>query len=246
MEIRGDRECKRCGTRWSYYDTGSVACPDCGSVHSVGIEPERTLHTDAPVEFDLTPVRSLVGEVPRAELTEELAETAREYVRKRGFVNAGELRPLDDTYLAATEAVHVADVVGRAMTLSEAEEWYFLEVLRGADRGDRPDPDDVPSSLRDARGLAYATAVREYRRDLSQWLDATDAVPGEEFARTPVETLGDHTKRIQALQGDVPPETAETLIEATRALSAYLRAEDPDGLDACRDRLQELSEFGAP
>jgi len=38
MKIRGDRECKSCGTRWSYYETGSIECPACGSVHSVGVD----------------------------------------------------------------------------------------------------------------------------------------------------------------------------------------------------------------
>jgi DNA-directed RNA polymerase subunit RPC12/RpoP len=31
MKIRGERECTDCGTRWSYYDTASVECPQCGS-----------------------------------------------------------------------------------------------------------------------------------------------------------------------------------------------------------------------
>jgi DNA-directed RNA polymerase subunit RPC12/RpoP len=41
MKIRGERECKDCGARWSYYETGSVSCPECGSRRSVGVD-DRT------------------------------------------------------------------------------------------------------------------------------------------------------------------------------------------------------------
>ena len=241
MEIRGTRECKRCGTRWSYYDTGSVSCPDCGSIRSVGVDDERALHTDAPAEFDLTPVRTQVDEIPQDELAEALGDAAREYIRQRGFIAAGELQPLDDTYLAAAEAANVADAVGRSLSSTDDEQWYFFELLRTADNGDRVPPTDVPDSLRDARGLAYASAAGDYRREVGRWLDVIDDPPGESFARGPLESLGDHIKRIEALQGDVPPETAETLVSATHGLSAYLRADDPDGLADCRERLDRLS-----
>ncbi len=56
-----ERECTECGTRWSYYETGSIGCPACGSLHSVGLD-ERTEHTDLRVEFDLTPVRADIDE----------------------------------------------------------------------------------------------------------------------------------------------------------------------------------------
>ena len=45
MKVRGRRECEACGARWSYFDTGEVTCPDCGSLHSVGLDDERALHT---------------------------------------------------------------------------------------------------------------------------------------------------------------------------------------------------------
>lgn len=240
MEIRGTRECKRCGTRWSYYDTGSISCPDCGSVHSVGVDDERALHTDAPVEFDLTPVRSLIDEVPQDELADTLTDTAREYVRQRGFINGGELTQLDDTYLAATEAANAADCLGRSLAPTDDEQWYVFELLRTADSGERIPPHEVPESVREARGLAYASAVDTYRREASRWLDASDDPPGEPFASGPLESLADHVKRIEALQGNVSPETAETLVEAARGLGAYLRADDPDGLAECRDRLDRL------
>jgi len=57
MEIRGERECTDCGERWSYYETGDVACPACGSMQSVGVDEERALHTTTAGEFDLTEAR---------------------------------------------------------------------------------------------------------------------------------------------------------------------------------------------
>ncbi len=82
MKIRGDRECKSCGTRWSYYETGNIDCPECGSVHSVGVD-DRTEHTDSPVELDLTPLRNRVDEVTTRELAGEVAEACREYRHPR-------------------------------------------------------------------------------------------------------------------------------------------------------------------
>jgi uncharacterized Zn finger protein (UPF0148 family) len=240
MEIRGKRECTDCGTRWSYYETGSVACPECGSIQSVGVETNRKLHTDSPVQFDLTAVRSLVDDAPFSDVAESAADHAREYVRKRGFVTGGTLQPLDDTYLAVRELAGVAETLDRTMERSNDEEWYFLELLRIADDGDRPAPQAVPDSLRAVRGLSYATAVRSYHRDVSAWLDATDDAPGSAFAMAVLESLRDHTTRIRALDGDVSPDAAERLIEAARLLGAYLRAEDPDGLSAARERLDEL------
>ncbi|GAB3664234.1 DUF7117 family protein [Halopiger thermotolerans] len=241
MKIRGERECKECGTRWSYYETGSIGCPACGSIRSVGVD-ERTEHTDLQVAFDLTAVRSDVDDVPIDDLAERAQEHCRDYVRRRGFVNAGRLRDLDDTYLAATELLHVADIVGREIQLEEREELYFLSLLRDADDGERPPVEEVPTTLRTARGLAYANAVREYRRDVRTWLDERDrALTTSE--RTALETLGEHVKRIRMLDGDVEPRTAEQLIDATRDLANGLRG-DELAFSRAQDRLEGL-EFTA-
>ncbi len=263
MKVRGQRECKDCGARWSYYETGSVECPDCGSLRSVGVEDERNLHTDTPVEFDLTEVREDVDARPLREVADRAGDLAGEYVRKRGFVRGGDLRPLDDAYLAAQELRHAADVVGRGLDLSDDEEWYFLALLRGADAasdrdGDRhpadgdqrPAPDEVPESMHPIRGLAYADAVAEYRREMADWLDEQDAESGESErrvwdrtqARDALETLGDHVKRVQALDGDVDADTAELLVAATRDVSRYLREGDEDALVSARDRFGRLAE----
>ena len=232
MEIRGERECQNCGTRWSYYDTGSVTCPDCGSMHSVGFDEERNLHTTSPVDFDLTAAREQVDADPLHRVAATAKEACREYVRRRGFVHAGDLRDLDDTYLAATELLHAADVFGRSFQPTDDEAYYFLELLRGADRGERPDPVDVPESMREARGLAVADAVKQYRRELKRWHDGDD--PAAEDA---LESVREHQKRLRALGGDLDPGTAEALVAATRGLARYLRDDDEVALANARDRL---------
>ncbi|WP_226481874.1 endonuclease Q family protein [Natrinema amylolyticum] len=235
MKIRGERECKECGTRWSYYETGSVGCPACGSLRSVGVD-ERTEHTDLQVAFDLTPVRNAIDDAATDDIADQARDRCREYVRRRGFVNAGTLRELDDTYLAATELLHVADIVAREIHLEDREELYFLSLLRDADRGERPPVEEVPRSLRAARGLAYANAVREYRRDVRTWADDRDLTASE---RSALETLGEHVKRIRMLDGDVEPGTAERLVEATRDLANGLRG-DEFAFSQAQERLDAL------
>ncbi|WP_137285193.1 DUF7117 family protein [Halorussus salinisoli] len=246
MKVRGQRECKDCGARWSYYETGSVECPDCGSLRSVGVDAERRLHTDGPAEFDLTEVREAVDARPLREVADRAGETAREYVRKRGFVRGGDLQPLDDTYLAAQELRHAADVVRRGLDLSDDEEWYFLALLRGADAPDdetdqRPAPDEVPKSMHPIRGLAYADAVDEYRREMADWADERDSSALGDSARDALETLDEHVKRVQALDGDVDADTAELLVAAARDVSRFLREDDADALASARDRFDRLA-----
>ncbi|USZ67887.1 TFIIB-type zinc ribbon-containing protein [Halorussus salilacus] len=281
MKVRGERECAECGTRWSYYETASVECPSCGSLRSVGVDSDRRLHTDTPVELDLTEARELVDSRPLREVADRAGDLAREYVRKRGFVRGGDLLDLDETYLAAHELRHAADAVGRGLDLDEEEEWYFLALLGGADaeeedeglregernreeasedeRGGearraspppsaggsvRPAPGEVPTAMHPVRGLAYAEAVGEYRREMADWVDeARDSDEGEPDDRAPsaLETLGDHVTRVRALEGDVDPRTAESLVEAARDLSRFLRAGDEDALASARERFERLA-----
>jgi len=242
MQLRGERECADCGARWSYYDTGAIVCPECGSPDTVAVDEEQAIHTDSEVEFDLSPVRNDVDEIPREDLAVATRDACREYVRKRGFVRGGELLPLDDTYVAARELAGLADIVRRSTSLTDEEEWYFLELLRGADVGERPPAADVPDSLRAVRGLATANAVRDYRRDVRQWIDGEDEATGSAFASEVLGTIQDHVRRIRALQGDVPVAQSEALLAATRDLGAYLRAQDPDGLASARERLAGLED----
>ncbi|WP_276254062.1 DUF7117 family protein [Halomontanus rarus] len=269
MKIRGERECSECGTLWSYYETGSVGCPACGSIRSVGID-ERTEHTDLETPFDLTAVRNAVDEEPVEDLASRARDECQTYVRRRGFINGGRLQPLDDDYLAAIELLHVADIVRRTREyeLSDDEELYFLSLLGDADRGERPPVSEVPQSLRNARGLAYAAAVDEYRREIRTWIDdrteqrTQNRTQGQSersgrterngrtapttlttVERSTLEALGEHVTRTRMLDGDVEPRTAETLVDAARDLATGIRDDDDSALARAQDRLERLS-FG--
>jgi len=237
MKVRGQRECQDCGTRWSYYHTGAVACPDCGSLRSVGVG-DRDRHTDGPARLDLSAHRERMSagrfdRDARGALTSDL----RAYLRQRGFISGGELRPLDDTYLAARELLTVAEAYGRRRDPDEDARLYLLELIGGADAGERPPPGDVPASMAAARGLAVATAVGAYRRELTTHLDDRDRA--EPDARTALGRLRDRIRRVEALDGYVDPADAERLVRAARDVGAYLRTGDAAALARASDRLDE-------
>lgn len=238
MEIRGNRECRDCGARWSYYETGSVTCPDCGSVDSRGLDDERALHTASPADLDLTGVRGAVDDLPIRELAGKANDECRSFVRRQGFVRGGRLQPLDDVYLAAQELSYVAQEVARSLSADDREHHYFLELLGGADRGERPSPAGVPPTLRSARGLAVADAVEAYRREVRRWLDDN---PHPEV-RDLLARAHDHERRLRALDGDVDPETAERLLAAVRDVGTYLREDDESALDSAASRLDALDD----
>lgn len=235
MKIRGLRECRDCEHRWSYYETGAVDCPACGSLRSVGVD-ERTRHTDAPASLDLSAHRRTVDEDGVSAVAEDLKRDLRRYRNKRGFIRGGELVPLDETYLAATELLHAVDVLARADEVTDDEEFYLLDLLRGADSGERPDVREVPTSMRAARGLAVAEAVTDYRTEVLSWLDDNP----DPTARRVLGTIAEHAKRIRALDGDVPLATSEALVDATRDVSTALREDDETALSRARDRLSRL------
>jgi len=234
MKVRGRRRCTACDARWSYFETGSATCPDCGSLRSVAVDDERVLHTDSPVELDLGLARSMLDDRPLEEVAETAGSAAREYLSGRGFVDGGELLGLDDVVLAAAELKHVAGHVRRTMALDDATEAHFLDLLAGAEGGDRPD--DVPAGLRSARGLAAAEAVGAYRRDLSTWLDEHP----DPDARSGLDRVRTHERRIDALDGDVSPSEADALVAAARALGEYLRSGQPSSLERAEERLKQL------
>jgi uncharacterized Zn finger protein (UPF0148 family) len=237
MKVRGTRECQSCGTRWSYYETGSVECPGCGSMRSVGVDDERTLHTASPATLDLSSVRNAVDEQPLREVAERAVEETREFTRGYGFVDGGRLQPLTDTYLAATELLAVADAVARTARLSDDEEFYFLSLLRGADLDDRPAVERVPESMRASRGLAYANAVEAYRSDVRAYLDEhPDDAAGATLGR-----LRTHVKRALALDGDVPLAESETLVRAARDVGRAIIEDDETALVEAGSRLDGLA-----
>ena len=155
MKLRGERQCTDGGARWSYYETGEITCPDCGSVRSVGVG-ERADHTDSPVELDLQPAIEQIDVEPLSTVAETAAEQARRYLHRAGFVDAGRLKPFGNDYLLAAELRRVGATLSRSMRISDAEELYFFSLLRGGTDGERPPPEEVPDSLRAERGLAVA------------------------------------------------------------------------------------------
>jgi predicted RNA-binding Zn-ribbon protein involved in translation (DUF1610 family) len=235
MKIRGQRECQSCGTRWSYYDTGSVACPNCGDLRSVGVD-DRTRHTATPTDLDLSAHRTALadGEIP--DVADGVKSDCRAYVRERGFIHGGDLLPLDDTVLSASELVHAVDLYARLRDPTDDEQLYVLDLLRGADQNERPPADEVPESLAEGRGLGYAESIDDYRREVVTWLDDNP----DPAARRTLGTVGEQVRRIEALQGDVPPATVETLVAATREVVRYLTESDETALASAQDRLARL------
>jgi hypothetical protein len=269
MKVRGERECRECETRWSYYETGSVECPGCGSLRSVGVD-DRTAHTDAPASLDLSAYRARFGEASEtlpAEGVDELKTDLRKHVRKRGFIRGGELLPLDGTYLAARELLEAVDCYDRLRDPTDPDREYLLELLAGADEGDRPATEGVPERLREARGMAAARAVDEYRSDLLAFLDelgkgAEGGVEGDTpttaESNTPtvsvagddlhsridpteelLERLRDRAKRVEALNGDVPPADADALVDVAEALGEYVRTGNEASIARARARLSD-------
>jgi len=264
MEIRGQRLCQACHTEWSYYETGSVACPHCGSLRSVGRDAERRLHTDTPAALPLATFRGRIAEESVAAYADDLKSVLREYTRKRGFINGGELKPLDDRYLTARTLLHTVDILARRQTQTADAELYLVSLYEtladdaAVDTNNTSDTtvDDtdtnmtdtdgdglalaaaqVPSDLRAAWGVAVADAVAAYCSDLRTWLDATP----DEAAATTLSQLRDHVNRLNALHGDVEPAVAADLVVSTRAVGRYLRTGDDASLTAARDRLTRLS-----
>ena len=221
MKVRGERECQDCGTRWSYYEHGSIACPECESLHSVGVD-EPTRHTDAPAELQLTPIRNSVDSDSTSDLALAASDACRAYTRKRGFIDAGELRRLDETFVAATELQYVGAHIGRELRIGDDEELYFLDLLAGADTGDRPAPTDVPPSLRESYGLAMAAAVEAYQRDVRTFLSDEE----NPTARRLAGRIRDQRKRIEALDGNVDPRDANRLLHAARDLGRFVAGEE--------------------
>lgn len=233
MKLRGRRECADCGDRWSYFETGEIECPSCGSVRSVALEAAGSLHTAGGPALDVSAAQRAVDDQPLRSVAGLAAKACRAFLAGRGFIEGGELRPLDDVTVAAAELRQVADRIERSMDHDDDAERYLLALLRAAPDGDRPD--EVPAGLEAARGLGTAAAVERYRADLVRYLDEH---PDPE-ARQALGTLRDHLRRVEALDGDVPVEHAERLLGAARALGDYLRG-DEAALARAEDRLSRL------
>lgn len=236
MELRGTRECQSCGTQWSYYETGELTCPDCGSMRSLGID-EPTEHTAGRAELDLSDIRHDVDSESVQTLANRAGAETRDYLRSVGFVHAGELQPLEGTPLAASELRRVAATLGRVMRLEDDEELYFLELLRVADQNERPDPSEIPETLYPERGLAVASMLDIYLNDIRRVYEQR-----EQDVDSILSSVKSRRKRIEALDGDVGPAEAERLVQTVRDLSAYLREDDETALARALERIETAEE----
>ncbi|QKG93706.1 hypothetical protein HPS36_12840 [Halorubrum salinarum] len=238
MKVRGERECQSCGARWSYYDTGSVACPSCGDLRSVGVD-DRTAHTDAPVSLDLAPHRERFGEaqgtLPRSGV-DELQSDLREYCRKRGFIDGGRLAPLDGTYLAARELLEAVDCFERLRDPTDTDGEYLLALLAGADDGDRPAAEEVPTALREARGMAAVRAVEAYRSDALDFLDELEAGAEPTEDETDADDATDADDETDA--DDAPTVTVDGSDPEDRIAPAR------DAFERLRDRVTRVDALG--
>ena len=231
MKIRGRRECRSCGARWSYYETGTVTCPECGSLHSRGLG-ERAEHTAGPATLDLSPARAALDAESLDRVAGRAADAAAEYVRRAGFVHAGELQPLGETYLAAAELRRVGTTLSRSMRVADPDRLYFLSLLGEAEDGKRPPPGKVPDGLWGDRGLAVAAATNAYLSDLGRVLPE----PGPALVAV-LSALRARRKRLEALDGDVDPVEAERLVRACRDVGTAVQEDDETALARARERL---------
>lgn len=239
MKVRGERECKECGAQWSYFETGSVECPSCGSLLSVGVG-DRAQHTNGSGTLDLSGTRQAAGDEPVGRAASVAEDECRDYLRSRGFISGGELLDLDEVYVAAQELKHAAATIASRLSVDEAIERYFYALIRSAEDGSRLRAEDVPRSLRSARGLGAAAAVGVYLDDLRAYVDDPDTGTPDDALRF-VERLRDHEKRVRALDGNVDPETADALVDAANEVGDYLRTGSAAARDAASATLDELA-----
>ena len=257
MNVRGERECRDCGNRWSYYETGAIECPQCESLRSVGVA-ERATHTDTPVELELNAHRTRFGEARGtlpSEGVDELKRDLRRYVHKRGFINGGDLRRLDSTYLAARELIEAVDVYDRLRDPTEFDREYLLALLAGADEGDRPETAAVPDTMWEARGMAAARAVEEFREDALTFLDELAA--GENATAEPTGGFGGEAAGASAVSVSVADESAvdgAARVEPARGVLGRIRDQakrlealqggvDPETADALVDAANAVGDY---
>ncbi len=238
MELRGQRECRDCGKRWSYFETESVTCPDCGSPRSTAVD-DATVHTGTAVDLDLSAARDAIDDEPIDHVAEQAANAARAYRRELGFVAGGDLRPLDDESVLAAELETVGTTLSRRLEWTDEEAAHVVALLRASVDDERPGPAAVPDSLRAERGLAISRAVGDYRRDVRAYLDGLDEDPVDAEVARALSAIRAHRKRIDALDGNVEPRQAERLLAAVRDLFAYLDRDDEAALVRIRERLDE-------
>ena len=237
MRARGRRKCHSCGTLWSYFDAGSITCPSCGSARSEGTDTEPVLHTAGAATFDPTGIRQLLEAEDITTAIRELEPRCRVYLRDAGFIDHGTLLPLEDSVVAIAELLESATHLDmpQAAPPSVELEAYLFDLVESAMGGPRPGGEAVPDQARHIRALGVARAVRMYFGECHRWMRARkrNGHPAIGAVRT-------HIARIEALEGDIDPSSAEAILDATRAIGEGLRHDDVDHFTRAESQLADL------
>lgn len=215
MEIRGERECLECGSTWSYFEIGSVECPECGSIRSRSIStPERD--TSTVIGIDTDELVEELGTNFKDGLSDAL-ESCRSYVTRQGFVEGGDLQPPEVRYVMACEVVEICEAFTTPdrQDISKEEKKYVVDLVRGLRNGNPPD--ERPESLDDYHNLAVARTVERYAKDVTRYARSNGlSVPsGVEDARSAAKrtkaTLGREEDAVKGLRSlrDVYKELTE-------------------------------------
>jgi hypothetical protein len=131
MKLRGRRECVDCGEHWSYFDTGEVECPVCGSVRSVALDEAAALHTGSDADIDLEAARAALDDRPLREVAGlgDLARHALPVARRQADSGSGLLL----AHLLATAGLGEGDLAFVEET-ARSEMDLGLAILEGRAR----------------------------------------------------------------------------------------------------------------
>ncbi|MFB6253304.1 MAG: hypothetical protein ABEI06_01680 [Halobacteriaceae archaeon] len=239
MEIKGYRECRECGHQWSYYETGNVQCPECGSIKSTGLD-ERTLHTNNPVEIDITSIQSLVSNDEFRQAGQRAAKEARNYTIKRGFIHKGDLIRCDERIFSCHELRNLGNYINRTASITEETEYYFIETIQAVKNSGRPDQQAIPKNLRSIRGLAYARAAKDYLNDVTTWIEYADH---ELPSGGVLERTKENIKRVEALDGDISIGDSERIYEIVANLYSYCTTGEISTYEQIEEYLSNLEKF---
>ncbi|MFB6186034.1 MAG: hypothetical protein ABEI86_04100 [Halobacteriaceae archaeon] len=239
MEIKGYRECRECGHQWSYYETGNIQCPECGSIKSTGID-ERRLHTNTPVEIDITSIQSLVSNDEFRQAGQLAAEEARNYTIRRGFIQEGELIQCDDRIFSCHELRNLGNYINRTTSITDETEYYFIETIQAVKNKGRPDQQAIPMKLRSIRGLAYARTAKDYLNAVMTWVEYTDQQPP---SRGVFERTKENIKRVEALDGDISVRDSERIYEIVTNLYSYCTTGEVSTYEQIEEYLSNLEKL---
>lgn len=181
--------------------------------------------------------RKTVDGVPTPAQQRQIRSACNEYLRNYGFISEGSLLPLEVTYVSVMELKYLTHELSNLSSPTQEIIDYWFSLLK-ADLGARPSPDDVPRTCWAPRGLAVARVVSEYRRAIQRLSYGSNP---SMFSET-LERLGDHTRRVEALDGELSPSDTEQLVVIIRALGQYRISDSESALSEAVTRLDQLDQ----